>query len=182
MDSNNIFAHSKPDSSNQFAVDEDASRKRKRPEGDDDSPRSTSSQRPRLSPQSRPQSQTGTLPPITNGQTNGAPLTTQEPNAQVSKSAYMNPGENTWQSSRSGMDEGAPETRLMEVLGSRDNSAQPQANGSHNISNLNAQPTPGYPPPSGDHQQSMASQSSLNGALPTLQGVTGTGGQKQRKR
>lgn len=179
---NNMFTNSKPESTTSLLRDEEATRKRKRIDDDDGSPKSDSSQRPRLSPPPRPQPQPETLPPITSGQSSSAPFVTQEPNAQASKPTYINPGENHWQSSRSSGDENTTETRLVEVLGPRDNSAQGQTNGVHSVPTVNGHTQPDYPSPSSEHQQSLLPQASLNGPLPTLQGVTAPGLQKQRKR
>lgn len=181
---NNLFSNPKPDQPHHFPEDDDASRKRKRPEADDGSPSSSSSQRRRLSPQL--QSQSEILPPITNGQVNGVPFTTQEPHVQASKPAYMSPNDGQWQPQRSSVDENSTESRLMEVLGPRDASAQPQPNGTHGMPPINGHPPPNYPPPpppppSGEHQQPMP-QPPPNGPLPTLQGMTAPGMQKQRKR
>ena len=180
MDSS-MFSQPRSDQNNHFSIDDDSSRKRKRHEGDEGSPNSNSSQKRHMSPSSISRSET--LPPIANGtsQPSGAPYTTQEPNAQSSKPAYQSPPGTQWQNQRLGLaDDASPENRLVEVLGSRDASTQPQTNGNHAIPPINGHSSSSYPSP-GDQQQSM-SQSTPNGALPALQNMSQSGLQKQRKR
>ena len=174
-----MFGNARPSHSSHYSGDHDEGRKRKRDETDSGSPHSNSSSRRRLSPPPS-QTQPESLPPIANGQPNGVPYTTQEPNAQMPRPTYSGPNENGhWQPHRPSMDDGSTETRLMEAFNRDDQ--QPHPNGNHAMPPSNGHPSHSHYPPVSvpDDQHHDQDQQSPSQTLP---GMSAPNMQKQRKR